>query len=123
MVKDDPTRIKSRVSVNNDQAEEIITSNKLLDYLAKDLEVAIAWKFRHIISHNGPFQANHPEYKGSRYNLMIDWENGGITTEPLAIRAADDPVTCAIYAREHGEYSKTCEAVYSQSQSGQAKIF
>jgi hypothetical protein len=28
----------------------------------------------------------------------MEWENGEITEEPLAIIAADDPVTCAIYA-------------------------
>jgi Reverse transcriptase (RNA-dependent DNA polymerase) len=86
--------------------KKIITYNKLLDYLGKDSETAIAWKSRRIISDNGPFQANHPEYKGSQYNLMIEWENGEITTEPLAIKAADDPVTCAIYAREHGLLDK-----------------
>jgi hypothetical protein len=32
---------------------------------------------------------------------MIEWENGKITTEPLAIIAADDPVTCDIYARDN----------------------
>jgi hypothetical protein len=32
---------------------------------------------------------------------MVEWENGEITSEPLAIIAADDPVTCAIYAREN----------------------
>jgi len=32
---------------------------------------------------------------------MIEWENGEITSEPLSVIAADDPVTCAIYAREH----------------------
>jgi hypothetical protein len=37
---------------------------------------------------------------------MIEWENGEITTEPLAIIAADDPVTCTIYAREHGLLDK-----------------
>jgi hypothetical protein len=80
IVEDNPTRIKFRVSVNNDQAEEIITYNKLLDYLSKDLEIDIVWKLRRIISHNGPFQANHPEYKGSQYNRMIEWENVEITT-------------------------------------------
>ena len=33
---------------------------------------------------------------------MIEWENGEITAEPLRAIAADDPVTCAIYARENG---------------------
>jgi hypothetical protein len=33
--------------------------------------------------------------------LLVEWENGEITTEPLSVIAADDPVTCAVYAREH----------------------
>ena len=35
------------------------------------------------------------------YNVMVEWENGEITSEPLSIIAADDPVTCAIYARDN----------------------
>jgi hypothetical protein len=37
---------------------------------------------------------------------MIEWENGEMTTEPLSIIAAYDPVTCAIYATEHGRLDK-----------------
>jgi hypothetical protein len=33
--------------------------------------------------------------------LLVEWENGEITTEPLSVIAADDPMTCAVYAREH----------------------
>ena len=32
---------------------------------------------------------------------MGEWENGEITSEPLNIIAADDPVTCAIYVDEN----------------------
>ena len=32
---------------------------------------------------------------------MVEWENGEKTEEPLNVIAADDPVTCAIYAREN----------------------
>jgi hypothetical protein len=35
------------------------------------------------------------------YNIMVEWEIGEITTEPLQIIAADDPVTCAIYAKDN----------------------
>jgi hypothetical protein len=59
------------------------------------------WNFKHIVSHEGPFRASDPEYKGSRYNVFIEWENGEITSEPLNIFGKDDPVTCAVYAREH----------------------
>ena len=33
---------------------------------------------------------------------MMEWENGEITTEPLSIIATDDPVACALYAKENG---------------------
>jgi hypothetical protein len=33
---------------------------------------------------------------------MVEWENGDITMEPLQIIAKDDPVTCAIYAKDNG---------------------
>jgi hypothetical protein len=60
------------------------------------------WNFKHIVSHEGPFRTSDPEYKGSRYNVLVEWENGEITSEPLNILGKDDPVTCAVYAREHG---------------------
>jgi hypothetical protein len=33
--------------------------------------------------------------------MLVEWENGEITTEPLSVIAANDPVTCAVYGREH----------------------
>jgi Reverse transcriptase (RNA-dependent DNA polymerase) len=100
-VEENPTRLKFVLSVNNDKAEEIITYNKLLEYLAHQEEDDVLWKFRRITSHQGPLKPNHPDYKGSTYNVMIEWETGEITSEPLQLIAADDPVTCAIYARDN----------------------
>jgi len=48
------------------------------------------------VAHEGPLKPNHPNYKGSTYNVMIEWENGEIT-----VIAADNPVTCALYAKEN----------------------
>jgi hypothetical protein len=64
----------------------------MLEYITKDEESDIQWKFRRIVS---------PEHKGSQCNVLIEWENGEITSEPLRAIAADDPVSCAIYAREN----------------------
>ena len=36
----------------------------------------------------------------SKYNVQVEWETGEITFEPLSIIAADDPVTCAAYAKD-----------------------
>ena len=102
-VEENPTKLKFVISVNDDKAEEIITYNKLLDYLAKqDEDNEVVWKFRRIVSHQGPLKPGDKDYKGSNYNVMIEWETGEITSEPLKLIAADDPVTCAIYAKEHG---------------------
>jgi hypothetical protein len=90
-LEDNPTRIKFRVSVNKNKAEEIITYNNMLEHIAKEEESDIMWKFRRIISQ---------EARGSQINLLIEWENGDITNEPLKIIAADDPVTCVICKRK-----------------------
>jgi hypothetical protein len=89
LMEEKPTRIKFKASVNNDKAKEIITYNKMLDYITRDEDSDIMWKFKHIVSH---------EKKGSQVNVLIEWENGEITSEPLRVVEADDPVTCAIYA-------------------------
>ena len=31
---------------------------------------------------------------------MVEWETGEISGEPLSLIAADDPVTCATYAKK-----------------------
>ena len=59
------------------------------------------YKFRAIIGHQGPLLASDPDWKGSKYNVQVEWETGEITFEPLSIIAADDPVTCAAYAKEN----------------------
>jgi hypothetical protein len=34
--------------------------------------------------------------------VQVEWENGEVIFEPLSIMAADDPVSCPIYAKQHG---------------------
>ena len=34
--------------------------------------------------------------------MLVEWENGESTYEPLHILAADDPITCAQYAKDNG---------------------
>jgi hypothetical protein len=94
-------QIKFLLSTNEDASEEIITYNQLLDYLAKDNN-DIIWKFKHIVSHKGPLTPKHQNYKGATYNILVEWENGETTMEPLQIISKDDPVTCAIYANDNG---------------------
>jgi hypothetical protein len=47
--------VKFRISVNEDEYEEIITYNKLMDFIEKNQENdAIVWQFRRIMGHQGP---------------------------------------------------------------------
>jgi hypothetical protein len=55
-----------------------------------------------ISAHEGPLAEADKSYNGSAYNVLVEWETGECTYEPLHIVAADDPVTCAIYAKENG---------------------
>jgi hypothetical protein len=34
------------------------------------------WNFKHIVGHKGPFRTSDPEYKGSRYNILVEWRMG-----------------------------------------------
>ena len=98
---ENPTRVKFICAVGPEKAEEIFTYNQVLDYLSRD-DGEVVWKFKKISSHQGPLKPDHPDYKGSTYNVTVEWENGEVTNEPLSVIAADTPVTCAIYARENG---------------------
>ena len=45
-----------------------------------------------------PEGTNH---KGSKYSVMVEWESGEVTYEPLTLISKDDPITCAVYAKKH----------------------
>ena len=57
--------------------------------------------FDSILSHEGPLSQSDPHYKGSKYNVQIQWSDGSTSMEPLGIIIADDPIECAKYATEH----------------------
>ena len=102
MMQQDPAKVKFRASVNDGEYEEVVTLHQLLDKLESDLTEEGIWKFKRIAGHQGPLRPNHPSYKGSSYNVLVEWETGETTYEPLNMMAADDPVSCAIYAKEKG---------------------
>ena len=101
-----PDCIKFVCSVNDDMYEEVLTYNMILEYITKneeqDDDQAIVWKFKRIAGHQGPLKNRDPGYNGSKFNVLVEWETGESTYKPLDVIAADDPVTCAIYAKEKG---------------------
>ena len=59
------------------------------------------FKFRDIVAHQRPPESTDPDQKGSKYNVMVEWESGVVTYEPLTLISKDDPITCAVYAKKH----------------------
>ena len=91
-----PNCIKFICSVNDDMYEEILTYNEILEYITKneeqDADQAIMWEFKCIAGHQGPLKKGDPSYNGSKFNVLVEWETGESTYEPLDVIAADDPV-------------------------------
>ena len=48
------------------------------------------FKFKAIIGHHGPLASSDPDWKGSKYNVQVEWETGKIAFEPLSVIATDD---------------------------------
>ena len=97
--------IKFKLKINKDQAEEIMSYNQLIDYIQKGTDAEedpdSLFKFRDIVAHQGPLESTDPNHKGSKYNVMVEWESGEVTYEPLTLISKDDPITCAVYAKKH----------------------
>ena len=97
--------IKFKLKINKDQAEEIMSYNQLMDYIQKGTDAEedpdSLFKFRDIVAHQGPLESIDPNQKGSKYNVMVEWESGEVTYEPLTLISKDDPINCAVYAKKH----------------------
>jgi len=96
-----PDRIRFLCKLDQDGREELLTYNQILEHLNRDNENPVVWKYKRIVSHQGPLRPGDKDYNGSIYNVMLEWEGGEITSEPLNMIAKDDPVTCAIYAKDN----------------------
>ena len=99
--------IKFLVTVDQATQDEILSYGELLDIIERQHQEEMddterMWTFKGITAHEGPLSRTHPSYNGCEYNIMVQWENGTITTEPQNVIAADDPVTCAMYAKTNG---------------------
>ena len=97
--------IKFKLKINKDHAEEIMSYNQLMDYIQKGTDTEedpdSLFKFRDIVAHQGPLESIDPDQKGSKYNVMVEWESGEVTYEPLTLISKDDPINCAVYAKKH----------------------
>ena len=97
------TNIKLLCKVGDDEAEEILGYQELCDLIAEqdaqELDGNKLWTFKRILSHAGPLNSSSPDWKGSKFNVQVLWEDDSITWEPLQALVKDDPVTLAEYAQ------------------------
>ena len=96
--------MKFKLKINKDQAEEIMSYNQLMDYIQKgtdgEEDLDLLFKFKDILAHQGPLESTDPNHKGSKYNVMVEWEPGEVTYEPLTLISKEDPINCAVYAKK-----------------------
>ena len=98
----DPKLVEFKVMVKDD-FEEIVSYNDIVDFIEKDDTWDGVWKFREILTHKSGLRKGNPEYKGCGISVLILWETGERTWEPLTTDKKtgifdQDPVTVGIYA-------------------------
>ena len=94
-------KINFHLDVGQGRAKAIMSYVQILDHLDHQEQHDDLYKFWAITGHQGPLSPQDENFKGSKYSVMVEWETGEITEEPLSLIAADDPVTCAVYAKKH----------------------
>ena len=96
--------MKFKLKINKDQTDEIMSYNQLMDYIQKgtdgEEDLDLLFKFKDILAHQGPLESTDPNHKGSKYNVMVEWEPGEVTYEPLTLISKKDPINCAVYAKK-----------------------
>ena len=98
-------QLRFKLKIDGDQLDDLISYNQLMEYLEDKTDTGPLEdglnRFKCIKDHKGPYTSSDPGYNGSSYNLLIEWETGEQTWEPLSNIIASDPYTCAVYAKEH----------------------
>ena len=114
-MQDHPDLIKFRCSVNGDEYHKVVAYNDIVDFIEQDQTWDGTWKFREILDHNNGVRRrksyegldDKDVYKGSSTNVLVEWESGERTWEPLYNQTEKngiynyDPVSIAIYASDH----------------------
>ena len=55
----DPGNNQLICSVNDDQCKYIISYNVIINHIKNQEDEEILWKFKHIVSHEGPLNGSH----------------------------------------------------------------
>ena len=99
------------LALGDRQLEELISYNELSNLVteslsAKELGQQDFASYSGILNHQGPLKAHDPRYKGSSYNVLVNWDDGTQTWEPINLIGKQDPVTIAQYGHDNGLLNK-----------------
>ena len=69
------------LGIGNRKVEELISYNQLVDHLEaganEDSKISDdLYKFRALIGHQGPLKTTDPNWKGCKFNVLVEWETG-----------------------------------------------
>ena len=89
---DNHQQIKFLLSLGDGESEEIISYNELSDLVNKSMQAGESGEqdfttYSGILDHQGPLKKYDPKYKGSSYNVLVNWDCGTQTWEPLNLIA------------------------------------
>ena len=81
------------------------------------------YRFKSIKDHRGPYSSADPEDIRSSHNLLIEWETGEMTWDPISNVIADDPYSCAVYAKKFNVLTQGWKQLmrYARAANKQAK--
>ena len=72
-----------KLKVDGEQLDDLIFYNQVMEYLEDTLDTGQTedrlYRFKSIQDHRGPYSPSDPEYLGSSYNMLIEWETGKMT--------------------------------------------
>ena len=92
-----PERIKFECEVGDKKFQEIVDYNDMCSFIEEQLqEEDGTWRFRRITGHT------IPRRKNETIKVLIEWESGEITLEPVYNIGKADPWVLAEYAQKNG---------------------
>ena len=82
-LEDNEEKFKFLVKLPEENQDEILAYNEIIDianqYDEELQDTEKKWMFKGITAHKGLLSPKHPNYNGSKYNALVQWEDGSVT--------------------------------------------
>ena len=102
--------IRVKIRCNEEEFEDLISYSEVLDFIDDDCQVDDdTFAIRRILDHEGPLNKkdNPDKYKGSAYNVLVEWETLERTWIPLRNVSEFAKAECASYGQAHNLLDNT----------------